>query len=122
MKNLFITERGAIEMVNNEPKYKNSDRNAIDNVYLITEDTHIVYNRYDGKRIELNAEAGDILIKFYESTFSSPIIIVHSEEWKNNILAYNEAEQKRKEEWAAKAAKSNNVVTEEISESQDLTD
>ena len=111
MKNLFITERGAIEMVNNEPAYKNSSRSALDNIYLIEEDTHIVYsNPYKNVRKELDAEAGDILVKFYDNTFSSPIIIVHSEEWKNNILAYNEAEQKRKEEWAAKAAQKSESI------------
>ena len=113
MKNLFITERGAIEMVNNEPAYKNSSRSAIDSVYLIEEDTHIVYNNpYKNKRIELDAEAGDILVKFYDSAFGNPIILVHSKEWEENIRNYEIEEQKRKEEWAAKVASK--------SESQDI--
>jgi len=101
MRNLYLTARGAIKMNdNNEPVYESSSRCAIDSVYLINEPTHVIYNT-SKKRIELDAQKGDILIKFYDSTFETPIVIVDNKEWADNIIKYNEEEQRRAERWAA---------------------
>jgi hypothetical protein len=101
-KALFITTRGLIELnENNEPVGKNTDREAISNVVRITEPTHIVYNKND-KRIELDAEAGDIVITFYDSSYPNPMIIVHNLEWVENLEAYDKEQQRIKEEWASK--------------------
>lgn len=103
-KTLFFTTRGLIELnENNEPVGKNTDREAISNVVRITEPTHIVYNKND-KRIELDAEAGDMVITFYDSSYPNPMIIVHSLEWVENLEAYEAEQQRAKEEWAAKHA------------------
>lgn len=104
MKTIYITSRGAIALnENNEPLFVQESRSAVRSAYLITEPTHIVYNS-SNKRIELDAEPDDILIEFYDTTFNTPIVVVNSKEWAENIKKYNEVEQKRKEEWAARAA------------------
>lgn len=103
-KTLFITTRGLIQLDENlEPTGYTTDREAISNVVRINEPTHIVYNKNE-KRIELDAEEGDILVAFYESTYPNPVILIHSKEWAENILSYRTAEQKRKEEWAKRAS------------------
>lgn len=103
MKNLYLTARGGMTLdKNNEPESWNSDREAISSVYAISEPTHIVYSRTD-KRIELDAQEGDIVIVFYESAFIHPVIVVNSKEWLENITDYRVKDQKRKEEWAKKA-------------------
>jgi len=100
-KTLFVTSRGLIEMNNGEPYGKDSSRLAIDRVARITEPTHIIYTRLgEEKRFELDAEPDDILVIFYENTFPTPIILVHSKEWAENIKAYEAREQAEKEAWA----------------------
>lgn len=100
-KILFVTTRGLIQLdENNEPIGKNSDRQAISTVVRITEPVHIVYNKND-KRIELDAEEGDILVEFYDSAFPNPILLIHSKEWVENLNKYDEEQQKLKEKWAA---------------------
>ena len=100
-KTLFITTKGLIVLdENNEPSGMASDRGAISNVVRIAEPTHLVYNKND-KRVELDAEEGDILIIFYEQNFPNPMILIHSKEWNENLVAYQEYEQKLKEKWAS---------------------
>jgi hypothetical protein len=115
MNNLYVTSRGLIKIdETGAPVIENNSRLGIDGVLLIKEPTHIVYKR-SNKEIELNAEPGDILIYFYDSTFDTPIVLVHSEDWANNIREYDRKEQERKEKWAAEAAKraESNIETEE---------
>lgn len=107
MTDLHITTRGAVKVENNIPVFVEADRNGINNIYLLTEDTHVVYDRTN-KHYELNGKAGDILIVFYESIMKTPIILVESKDWADNIIAYAEEEQKRKEEWASKRAAGDN--------------
>lgn len=101
-KTLFITTRGFIQLNDSlEPVGYDTDRSAISNVVRIKEPLHIVYNRRDDVRIELEAEPGDILVEFYEGVFPNPIVLVHSKEWSENIDKYEEAQQAAKEKWAA---------------------
>lgn len=101
MKKLFFTTRGPIELdENNEPHEAKYSRDGVANVFLIAEPTHAVYDK-GGKRIELDAEPGDILLHFYESVFDHPILVVKSQEWKENIEKYDELQQKAAEKWAA---------------------
>lgn len=58
------------------------------------------------------AEAGDIVVKFYEDQYPNRFIVVKNEDWKQNILAYREYDQKIKEQWAAK--KLNNAIEPEV--------
>ena len=101
-KTIFITSAGLIQLDDNyEPIGMNSDRTAINRIIRITEPVHIVYNKND-KRIELDAEEGDILIEFYEGAYPNPIVLINSKEWFENLVTYEEQQQKAKEEWAAK--------------------
>ena len=101
MKNLYITTRGAITLKENGiPEFVDSERQGIEYIYSISEDTHIIYDR-PNKHIELDAKAGDILVTFYNSIFETPVILINSKEWLENLKKYKEEEQRRKEEWAA---------------------
>lgn len=108
-KTIFYTTRGIIEMKDGEPVGVNSDREAISNVVLIDEPTHIVYNKGE-QRVELDAEEGDIVICFYENAYPNKILVVSSKEWAENILAYRKSEQETKEKWAAQACKEDCVA------------
>lgn len=110
-KTLFVTSKGMLRMENNEPVGVNSDREAISTVLRITEPIHIVYNR-NNKRIELDGEDGDILIVFYDNAFPNPIILVHSAEWAENLIKYDEEQQRIKEKWANEAAKGDAVCAD----------
>lgn len=106
MKNLFITFNGAVGF-DTETQDVNSvtqDRTGIRSVYLIDEDTRVVYTQGTTKQ-EIYAQAGDILVVFYDDeNFNNKIVVAKSAQWADNIKAYRAAEQKRKEEWASKKA------------------
>lgn len=110
MNTLYITESGRV-MVTEDGKCssKFSDRTSIDDVVLIEEDTHIIYQRGE-KYFEGDAKAGDLVITFYTDDFPNRLIVVNSDSWKENILAARAEEQRRKEEWAA-AKKCNDCKT-----------
>lgn len=98
---LFLTDAGLIKLDEfNEPIGVHSDRTAISRVVKINEPTHIVYNK-NNRRIQLEAEEGDILIEFYEGSFTNPIILIHSKEWVENLEKYEKVQQEAKEKWAA---------------------
>lgn len=120
MKTWYIT-RGNNIFVNTEDNTAiryNASRSAIDDVFLMKEDTHIVYS-YNGYKKELDAKAGDIVVTFYAQEFPTPIVIVNNEDWKNNITAYDELMQKQKEEWAAK--KSADINTQECTDCESIS-
>lgn len=101
MNTLYITSNSKLLLDENlSPHTIYGDRVAINNIYLLKEDTDIVYCYKDEKKT-LHGKAGDIVVTFYEDDFPNKAIIISSEEWKNNIETYNSLEQKRKEEWAA---------------------
>lgn len=112
-KTIFFTSRGIIEMKDGEPVGVNSDREAISNVVLIDEPTHIVYNKGE-QRVELDAEEGDIVICFYEYAYPNRILVVNSKEWAENISAYRKSEQETKEKWAAQQANKGDISCDAI--------
>ena len=61
---------------------------------------HIVYQS-GPKKEETDVETGDIIVTFYTDEFDKRMIVVKSEDWKNNILSYEE-----------KIRKSKNILTE----------
>lgn len=102
MNTLYISRTGRIMLdENNSPKPFDRSRVSIDDVYFIKEDTKIVFERGETKS-ELEAKAGDIVITFYEDKFPNRVIVVNSEQWKENLEAYEAYEQQLKEEWAKK--------------------
>lgn len=103
MNTLYITNGGRVMLdQDNNPVNFSRDRTAIDDVYLLKEDTKIVSFDKDGNKSEKIGKAGDIIVQFWENDFPHSIIVVSNDEWRDNIEEYNTLEQKRKEEWAAK--------------------
>lgn len=74
-----------------------TQREAISRIYLVNEPCEVQYN--DTVK---TADAGDLIIVFYEKAFENNFVIVKSDEWKKNLDVYNETQQKQKEEWALK--------------------
>lgn len=105
MNTLYITRGGRVMLdQDNNPVNTSSDRVAINDIYLLNEDTKIISFDKDNNKIEKTGKAGDLVISFWENEFPHRIIVVSNDEWKENIETYNTEEQKRKEEWAAKHA------------------
>lgn len=111
MKTLYLTYRAGltVDSDNNTVSEMKSARNSVGDVYLITEDMHVVTGsstlvgdteKYTGEQFD--AKVGDIIISFYESKFPHKFILIHSNEWIENIDTYNNIQQEEKEKWASK--------------------
>lgn len=103
MKTLYLTSNGSniyVEPETNSCGKIDSSREAINRIYLVDEEMHIVYQAGEYKR-ELDAAPGDIIVTFYENAFVNRIVVVKNEDWAENLIKEREEEQKRKEEWAA---------------------
>lgn len=87
-----------------EVKAINRSVRGIDDIYVIPEDAHIEWESrlFPDKTIEVDAKKNDILVTFYDRDLGSDFVIVKSEDWLNAIDNAKAADQKRKEEWAAK--------------------
>ena len=105
-KILLLEARAMIAPSTLDAKFLPSDRQSFDYVQMVDEDCIVKLGDE-----EVEAEAGDIVIKFYESDFPHRFVVVKNEEWKENLLKYRELEQKRKEEWAKKHS-SNDCICE----------
>lgn len=106
MKKIINIERKPI-VVNTETAEVNAiNRSArgIDDIYVIPEDAHIEWTSkiFPEKTIEVNVEKNDILVTFYDRDLGTDFVIVKSEDWLKALNNAKEADQKRKEEWAAK--------------------
>lgn len=78
----------------------NRDVSRIDSMYMIDEDQALCVQDGD-KVVKKDVHPGDIVVIFYDDNFPNKTIIVHSDEWVENIKADRAAEQMRKEKWAA---------------------
>lgn len=109
MKTLYLADTGGRIGIDDEgkpfPIYGKVE--SIRNIYLITEPTKIVYGDFNGNIEEIYADVDDLVIVFYRDDFKHHIVIANSAQWVENIKDYDEKEQKRKEEWAAKNADGN---------------
>lgn len=103
MRTLYVTRGNniIIDPDTNEVDKLVSDRAAIDYIYLIDKPVHVVYGKGD-KRVEADADKGDIVITFYENVFDKQMIVIKNEDWMNNILGYRKKLQEEKERWASK--------------------
>lgn len=102
MKTFYIssyTGNIVVDLDTNEIDSISSSREAISRLYLIKEDMHIIYGKGDNRK-EFDVHKDDIVIVFYENKFKNGIVVAHSPEWVENLKAYEEEEQKIKEEWA----------------------
>lgn len=82
----------------------NRSARAIDDIYIIPEDAHIEWKSKlsPDKVIEADVKKNDILVTFYDRDLGTDFVIVQSEDWLKALNNAKEADQKRKEEWAAR--------------------
>lgn len=108
MKTLYLTNSTANIIVDTETnkvsKLEYADRYDIQNLFLVEEPMHIVYECGE-THVEKDVKKGDIIVCFYSNEyFKDPVSIIKSKEWAKGIKNRREAEQKAKEEWAKKNA------------------
>lgn len=91
MKTMFIREsvNMTVDFDTNQVDSIPSAREAIQRIYVAPENMHVVYQS-GPKKEETDVEAGDIIVTFYTDEFDKRMIVVKSEDWKNNILSYEE--------------------------------
>lgn len=100
MNTLYISSTGRVMLnENNEIIPVPSSRQAIDRVFVVEDDTKIIYKHTD-KTEETEAKKGDLVVTFYEENFPHRVVVINNKEWKENLRVYEEIEQKNKEEWA----------------------
>lgn len=87
-----------------EVKAINRSTRGIDDVYVIPEDAHIEWRSrmFPDKTIEADVKKDDILVIFYDKDLGTDFVIINSTDWLNALNNAADADQKRKEEWAAK--------------------
>ena len=113
MKKIINIERKPIIIDTETAEVNAINRSArgIDDIYIIPEDAHIEWESkfFTDKTIEVDAKKNDILVTFYDRDLDTDFVIVKSEDWLKALNNANEADQKRKEEWAAKQKDSEHV-------------
>ena len=106
MKKIINIERKPIVIDTDTAEVKAINRSArgIDDIYVIPEDAHIEWESkfFPDKTIEADVKKNDILVTFYDRDLGADFVIVKSEDWLKALNNAKEADQKRKEEWAAK--------------------
>lgn len=106
MKKIINIERKPIVVDTDTAEVKAINRSVrgIDDIYVIPEDAHIEWESkfFPNKTIEVDAKKNDILVTFYDKDLGTDFVIVKSEDWLKALNNAKEADQKRKEEWAAK--------------------
>ena len=111
MKKIINIDRKPI-MVDTETAFVTSiDRSTrgIDDVYVVPEDAHIEWRSrmFPDKTIEADVNKDDILVTFYDKDLGTDFVIIKSNDWLKALNNAADADQKRKEEWAAKQKSSN---------------
>lgn len=106
MKKIINSERKPIVVDTETAEVTAISRSAraIDDIYIIPEDARIEWTSKisPDKVIEADVKKNDILVTFYDRDLGTDFVIVQSEDWLKALNNAKEADQKRKEEWAAK--------------------
>ena len=106
MKKIRNSDRKPIVVDTDTAEVKAINRSArgIDDIYVIPEDAHIEWESkfFPDKTIEADVKKNDILVTFYDRDLGADFVIVKSEDWLKALNNAKKADQKRKEEWAAK--------------------
>lgn len=106
MKKIINIERKPIIIDTDTAEVQAINRSVrgIDDVYVIPEDANVKWTSklFPNKTICADVKKDDILITFYDSDLGTDFVIIKSEDWLKAINNAKEADQKRKEEWAAK--------------------
>ena len=113
MKKIINIDRKPIIVNVEAAEVKAIERSArgIDDVYVVPEDAHIEWTSklFPDKTVEADVKKDDILITFYDRDLGADFVIVKSEDWLKALDNAKAADQKRKEEWAAKQKESSYV-------------
>lgn len=113
MKKIINIERKPIIVDTDTAEVYAINRSArgIDDVYIIPEDANFEWTSkmFPDKTICEDVKKDDILITFYDRDFGTDFVIIKSENWLKALNNAKEADQKRKEEWAAKQKESAHV-------------
>lgn len=106
MKKIINIERKPIVVDTDTTEVQAIERSTrgIDDVYVIPEDAHVEWTSklFPNKAISADVKKDDILITFYDRDLGADFVIVKSEDWLKALNNAKAADQKRKEEWAAK--------------------
>lgn len=106
MKKIINIERKPIVVDTETADVNAINRSArgIDDIYVIPEDAHIEWTSklFPDKIIETDVKKDDILVTFYDRDLGVDFVVVQSKDWLKALNNAKEADQKRKEEWAAK--------------------
>lgn len=106
MKKIINIDRNPIIIDTDTAEVKaiNRSTRGIDDIYVIPEDAHVEWTSkfFPDKTICVDVNKDDVLITFYDKDLGTDFVIVKSEDWLKAINNAKAAEQKRKEEWAAK--------------------
>ena len=106
MKKIINIERKPIIIDTDTAEVQAINRSVrgIDDVYVIPEDANVEWTSklFPNKTICADVKKDDILMTFYDSDLGTDFVIIKSEDWLKAINNAKEADQKRKEEWAAK--------------------
>lgn len=118
MKKIINIDRKPIVIDTDTADVKAIERSArgIDDVYIIPEDAHIEWTSkfFPNETIESDVKKDDILITFYDRDLGADFVIVKSEDWLKALNNAKDADQKRKEEWAAKQKESKSEALPEV--------
>ena len=110
MKKIINIDRKPIIIDTDTAEVKAINRSArgIDDIYVIPEDAHIEWeSKLFDKTIETDIKKSDILVTFYDKDLGTDFVIIKSTDWLNALNDAADADQKRKEEWAAKQKSAN---------------
>ena len=110
MKKIINIDRKPIIVDTDTAEVQAINRSArgIDDVYVIPEDANIEWTSklLNDKTFCTDVKKDDILITFYDRDLGTDFVIIKSEDWLKALNNAKEADQKRKEEWAAKKKES----------------
>lgn len=113
MKKIINIERRPVIIDTETFNAKVIDRSTrgIDEIYVVPEDAHLEWTSafYPHNVTEVDVKKDDIIVTFYNKDLGADFIIVNSEDWLKALDNAKAADQKRKEEWAAKQKESAHV-------------
>lgn len=113
MKKIINIERRPIIIDTETFNAKVIDRSTrgIDEIYVVPEDAHLEWTSalHPHNVTEVDVKKDDIIVTFYNKDLGADFIIVNSEDWLKALDNAKAADQKRKEEWAAKQKESAHV-------------
>lgn len=113
MKKIINIERRPVIIDTETSNAKVIDRSTrgIDEIYVVPEDAHLEWTSalHPHNVTEVDVKKDDIIVTFYNKDLGADFIIVNSEDWLKALDNAKAADQKRKEEWAAKQKESAHV-------------